>query len=140
MPPIITEESSTALTEGIRVTAQPFYVPEKSNPAKSDFFFAYQITITNEGKSPAQLRTRHWIITDGNGRIHEVKGDGVVGEQPRLESGDSHEYMSFCPLKTARGSMHGTFGMVRDDGASFDADVPTFALVAPVADAAKLLN
>lgn len=140
MSPIITEKSSTAVTEGVRVTAQPMYVPEKSNPAKGHFFFAYQITISNEGTVPARLVRRHWIITDGNGRIHEVKGDGVVGEQPRLEGGDSHEYMSFCPLETARGSMHGTFEMHRDDGSTFDAAVPTFALVAPVADADKLLN
>lgn len=140
MPPIMTEKSSTIVTEGIRVTVQPLYVPEKSNPTRGDFFFAYRITIANEGPAPAQLRTRHWIITDGNGSIHEVKGDGVVGEQPRLETGDIHQYTSFCPLKTARGSMHGSFQMVRDDGTSFDAEVPAFALVAPVADADKLLN
>ncbi len=140
MSPVITEKSSTAVTRGVRITVQPLYVPEKSNPPKGHYFFAYQITITNEGTDPAQLRTRHWIITDGNGRIHEVKGDGVVGQQPRLECGESHEYTSFCPLETPRGSMHGTFQMFRDDDSSFDAEVPAFALVAAVPDADKLLN
>lgn len=140
MPAIITEESSTALTEGIRVTVQPAYVPERSDPAAGTFFFAYHIEIKNEGTAPARLLTRHWVITDGAGHIEEVRGDGVVGDQPHLVPGEAHEYTSFCPIRTPRGSMHGSYGMVRDDGAAFDAEVPPFALVAPGAEQASSLN
>ena len=97
---------SQAVTEGIQVEVS-HYVAERSNPARDLYFFAYRIKITNEGSEPAQLISRHWIITDGEGRVEEVQGPGVVGKQPRLAPGESFEYTSFCPLHTARGCRAG---------------------------------
>jgi ApaG protein len=121
---------SVAVTEGIRVEVTPFYVSERSSPEKGYFFFAYRVVIANEGDAPARLVARHWIITDGHGRTEHVQGPGVVGETPRLEPGQRHEYTSFCPLNTPQGSMRGTYQMVRDDGARFDARVEVFSLMA----------
>ena len=121
---------STAITAGIRVETNPYYVPERSQP-DALYFFAYQITISNVGDQPAQLVSRHWIITDGDGRIEQVRGPGVVGNQPRLEPGQSFEYTSFCPLPTPVGEMQGTYQMVRDDGEKFDAEVAAFTLATP---------
>jgi len=135
-----TSDALTASTEGIRVTVRPAYVPGDSAPAQGRYVFAYQVTITNEGTEPVQLRTRHWIITDAVGKIQEVKGDGVVGEQPRLEPGASHEYTSFCVLESPRGTMRGTYQMFRDGGSSFDAEIPLFSLVAPDKRARDYLN
>jgi len=135
-----TKSPPSAVTDGIRIIVETQFLPERSIPQNQQYVFAYLITISNIGRSAAQLRTRHWIITDANGGIEEVKGDGVVGEQPRLEPGQSHEYTSFCVLRTPRGSMHGTFQMFRDDGSSFDAEIPAFSLVAPGAEAEKYLN
>ena len=89
--------------------------------------------ISNEGSGAAQLLSRHWVITDGDGDEHHVRGPGVVGEQPRLKAGESFEYTSFCPLTTQIGSMHGTYRMVRDDGSTFDAEIAPFALALPFA-------
>lgn len=122
---------STATTQGIEVTVRSRYLPEQSAPDHNRFVFAYTITIANHGDEAAQLRTRHWIITDGRGGIEEVRGDGVVGEQPRLEPGEQFEYTSGCVLKTPIGTMHGTYQMVRDDGDGFDAEIAAFSLVAP---------
>ena len=127
--------SSTATTEGIRVTVKPRYVDERSQPAEKNYFFAYEVTIANVGAAPAKLLSRHWIITDGYGEEHHVRGPGVVGQQPRLEPGAEHRYESYCPLETPEGAMRGTFEMVRDDGATFDAEVATFAF-----SARRLLN
>jgi ApaG protein len=118
-------------TEGICISVRTAFVPERSNPRDSYFFFAYEVTIANEGDEPAQLLTRHWIITDGDGNVEEVVGDGVVGEQPYLAPGESYTYTSFCPLRTETGTMHGTYGMVRPDGRTFDAVIPRFTLVEP---------
>lgn len=120
--------SSEAVTRGVRVQAESQYVPEQSDPEKGVFFFAYQITISNEGESPAQLLSRHWVITDAEGRVKEVEGPGVIGEQPVIEPGDRHQYTSFCPLPTSSGSMYGTYQMVTDDGESFDAAIAPFRL------------
>jgi ApaG protein len=95
------------------------------------YFFAYRITITNVGDAPARLMSRHWIITDGSGRVEHVKGPGVVGEQPRLEPGAGFQYTSFCPLPTPVGTMEGSYQMVRDDGREFDAQIAPFTLAAP---------
>lgn len=116
------------MTQGIEVEVTPEYLPKESAPEASQFVFAYHITITNKGDTDVQLLTRHWIITDGAGVIHEVKGDGVVGEQPKLKPGQQHKYSSFCPLKTPTGNMRGSFQMVNHLGASFDVKIPLFFL------------
>jgi ApaG protein len=107
------------------------YRPDRSEPQRRRWLFSYTVTISNEGTAPAQLVTRHWIILDGNGHREDVRGDGVVGHQPRLEPGQSFEYTSFCVLQTSHGSMRGSYQMVRDDGARFDAVIAPFALVIP---------
>ncbi len=120
---------SSAVTCGIRVQVKTEFRPERSSPGR--YLFTYTIRLSNEGDSPAKLVSRHWIITDAQGSREEVVGEGVVGQQPRLKAGDVFEYTSFCALKTPHGSMHGTYHMVRDDGAAFEAEIPAFALVAP---------
>lgn len=120
-----------SVTEGIRISVRTAFVPERSNPGDSYYFFAYEVTIANDGDKPAQLMTRHWIITDAEGKVEEVVGDGVVGESPYLDPGESFTYTSFCPLRTETGTMHGAYGMVRPDGHTFDAEIPKFTLVEP---------
>ncbi len=122
---------SSAVTDGIRVEVRSEYRADRSEPQKRRWLFAYTVIIRNEGTAPAQLVTRHWIILDGNGHREDVRGDGVVGHQPRLEPGQSFEYTSFCVLQTTHGSMRGTYQMVRDDGGKFDAVIAPFALVIP---------
>jgi ApaG protein len=122
---------STALTDGIRVEVKATYVPEQSAPRSHRYVFAYTVQITNESEGPAQLRSRHWIITDGNGKVEEVKGPGVVGQQPSLKPGEHFEYTSGCVLPTPRGEMHGTYQMHRPDGSVFDATIAPFALALP---------
>jgi ApaG protein len=126
-------ERSEAVTRGIRVEVQSVLVPERSDPDDAQWFFAYRVRITNEGEEPAQLVSRHWVIIDGHGRIEEVRGPGVVGEQPTLGPGDAFEYTSACPLRTPHGSMHGTYQMVRPGGERFDAEIAPFALGEPEA-------
>ena len=113
---------SEALTEGIRVTVESIYVADQSSPRQSRYAFAYKVRIANEGPITTQLKSRHWIIVDGNGEAQEVRGDGVVGEQPVLQPGEEFEYTSGCMLKTPHGSMHGTYRMFREDGTSFEAE------------------
>jgi len=122
---------STAVTVGIRVEVRSDYRPERSEPQRQRWLFSYSVTIANDGPAPAQLVSRHWIILDGTGRREDVQGDGVVGHQPRLEPGESFEYTSYCVLQTSHGSMHGTYQMVRDDGARFDAEIAPFPLLVP---------
>ncbi|MDP9034207.1 MAG: Co2+/Mg2+ efflux protein ApaG [Myxococcota bacterium] len=126
-----TRDESTALTEGIRVVVRSAYVPEQSQPLASRFVFAYSVQIANEGPEPAQLRTRHWVITDGTGKVEEVRGPGVVGQQPYLRPGEHFEYTSGCVLQTPRGEMHGTYQMHRPDGRAFDATIAPFLLALP---------
>lgn len=102
--------------------------------------FAYTVVIANAGHETVQLRTRHWIITDGQGRVEEVRGDGAVGEQPVLEPGDEFQYTSGCVLETARGTMHGSYQMYRDDGSQFDAEIAPFVLATPGAESERILN
>jgi ApaG protein len=123
--------ASEAVTRGVRVQVDSFYVPERSEPADDRWFFAYRIKITNEGERTVQLLSRHWIITDGTGKVEEVRGPGVVGHQPRLPPGESFEYTSACPLPTSFGTMHGTYLMVTDSGERFDAEIAPFALGEP---------
>jgi len=122
---------SSALTNGILVTVRSQYISERSSLAAKQFAFAYTVKISNEGGETAQLKSRHWIITDGNGKIEQVRGPGVVGEQPTLKPGEHFEYTSGCVLETPRGSMHGTYQMVRSDGSEFDATIAPFALSLP---------
>jgi len=124
---------SDATTRGIRVQAQPTYIPERSSPAEGSYFFAYRIRISNRGDQTVQLLRRHWFITDGHGRVEEVEGPGVVGETPVLAPGASFEYTSFCPLPTPFGTMHGTYLMKAASGEEFDAEIGQFSLVAPQA-------
>ncbi|HEY9422718.1 MAG TPA: Co2+/Mg2+ efflux protein ApaG [Thermoanaerobaculia bacterium] len=122
---------SDTMTRGIRVQVQSFYDEERSSPQESYYFFSYRVRISNEGGRTAQLVSREWIITDGNGDAQRVQGPGVVGEQPVLAPGDEFEYTSFCPLPTPVGSMQGSYRMVLENGESFDADIAPFSLAAP---------
>lgn len=119
---------SETVTQGIRVQVRSFFVPERSAPDDGEWFFAYEVAISNEGRETAQLVSRHWVITDGQGEVQEVQGAGVVGEQPVLAPGESFAYTSACPLTTPVGSMYGTYRMVTDDGAAFDAVIAPFSL------------
>ncbi len=130
-----------AVTAGVRVSVEPRYAPEGSdpdhaNPRQRRFAFIYRILITNEGTAPARLLRRRWVIVNARGESHEVAGDGVVGEQPRLEPGESHEYESWVPLDTAWGTMEGSYTFARDDGGELQAEVGRFYLVAPAPEAA----
>ena len=108
----------------VKVAAKSFFIPEQSSPEKDCYVFAYTITIRNEGSIAAKLLTRHWIITDSNGKIEEVHGDGVVGEQPYLRPGEGFQYTSGAILETSVGSMRGSYQMIADDGMEFEADLP----------------
>jgi ApaG protein len=122
-----------AVTRGIEVKAAPRFLPEKSSPEKGYFFWAYTITLRNLGRETVQLKTRHWRITDGNGRLQEVRGPGVIGETPILKPGQDFEYTSGVPLPTPSGFMTGSYGMVTEAGEPFDIDIPTFSLDLPAA-------
>jgi ApaG protein len=113
------------------VSVRPRYLDAHSNPDEQHFVFAYTVTIRNTGSHTAQLISRHWIITDGNNQVEEVRGDGVIGEQPVLKPGESFEYTSGCPLPTPVGSMRGTYQCVADDGTTFEAAIPEFVLSVP---------
>jgi len=123
--------SSEAVTRNIRVQVHVDFSPERSRPADQHWFFLYTITITNEGSETVQLLTRHWIITDGNSHVEEVRGPGVVGEQPVLRPLQSFTYTSGCGLSTPFGVMQGTYQMVTPDGAQFDAVIAPFTLSEP---------
>ena len=115
----------------ITVVARATYLPEQSDPARDQYVFGYTITITNSGNVTAQLISRHWLITDGEHRVQEVKGLGVVGKQPTLKPGESFEYTSGTSIPTPVGTMHGTYQMQGDDGYAFDAPIPSFTLSVP---------
>ena len=118
-------------TPQIRVVVKSEFVPEQSAPDEDRFVFAYHIAITNDGDRPARLLTRHWIIMDGDAKVEEVRGDGVVGEQPFIAPGQTYQYSSGAILKTPVGSMQGSYGMVDEEGQSFDATIPAFRLAVP---------
>ena len=113
------------------VTASPKFLAEQSDPDANQFVFAYTITVHNTGETTAKLVSRHWVITDADGRVEEVKGEGVVGEQPVLQPGEAFRYTSGCPLETPVGSMRGTYHCVAEDGTHFDAEIPEFVLSMP---------
>ena len=115
----------------IRVQVTTAYLDEQSSPTEQRYVFAYTITIRNEGQSAARLLTRHWIITDANGRVKEVRGEGVVGEQPHLEPGQGFRYSSGAVLETPVGTMEGSYQMVDGEGHHFDAPIPAFRLAVP---------
>lgn len=121
----------TATTRAILVTVRPQYLPDQSDPAKAQYVWAYQVRIENKGDFTVQLRSRHWKITDGLGRLQEVKGHGVVGKTPMLRPGDVFEYTSGTPLSTPSGIMAGTYQMVSEQGEKFDIEIPTFSLDLP---------
>ncbi|MFT3773185.1 MAG: Co2+/Mg2+ efflux protein ApaG [Minicystis sp.] len=122
---------STAITNNIRVTVSTVYVPSQSAPTAHRYVFAYTIRIANEGTDTVQLKSRHWIITHGTGKVEEVRGPGVVGQQPVLRPGEHFEYTSGCVLETPRGSMRGTYQMHTSDGRLFDAEIAQFPLAMP---------
>ena len=121
----------SATTRAIVVTVTPQYLPDQSDPAKSQFVWAYQVRIENKGDIAVQLRSRHWRITDGLGRQQEVKGPGVIGKTPLLRPGEMFEYTSGTPLSTPSGFMGGTYQMVSESGEAFDIEIPTFSLDTP---------
>ena len=120
-----------ATTRHIRVTVCPTYLDEQSAPNDSHFVWAYHVTIENLGRETVQLRSRHWKITDARGELHEVRGAGVIGEQPTLEPGDSYDYTSGTPLTTPSGIMSGTYQMENERGEAFDIEIPAFSLDSP---------
>ena len=122
-----------AVTRQIEVTVEPNFMPERSSEAELRYFWSYTIVITNAGPETVQLRTRHWIITDATGRTQEVRGEGVVGEQPTLGPGERFQYTSGVPLPTSSGFMTGRYQMVTDRGERFEIDIPTFSLDSPQA-------
>ncbi|HSV19830.1 MAG TPA: Co2+/Mg2+ efflux protein ApaG [Casimicrobiaceae bacterium] len=115
----------------IEVVAKPAYLADQSDPAKNQYVFAYTITITNTGDVTAQLISRHWVITDGEHRTQEVKGLGVIGQQPVLKPGERFEYTSGASLPTPVGTMRGSYQMVAEDGHTFDAPIASFTLSVP---------
>ena len=127
-----------AVTRQIEVTVEPNFLPERSSVERREYFWSYTIVITNTGDETVQLRTRHWIITDASGRKQEVRGEGVIGEQPVLAPGERFEYTSGVPLQTASGFMTGSYQMVSQSGEQFDIEVPTFSLDSP--DSKRVLN
>jgi ApaG protein len=120
-----------ATTGDVTIRVSVSYLPEQSEPRHGRWFWSYHIRIENGGIAPVQLLTRHWIITDGRGQIAEVRGDGVVGDQPMIAAGESYDYVSGCPLSTSTGSMEGHYGMIDGQGMGFDVAIPRFALLAP---------
>jgi ApaG protein len=114
------------------VEVESSFVPDRSDPMRSRWFFAYRIRIANQSDAVVQLVSRHWIITDAHGRVEEVKGPGVVGQQPVLEPGEAFEYTSFCPLATPFGTMRGSYQMTTQDGSTFNAEIAQFTLSEPL--------
>jgi ApaG protein len=121
----------SAVTRNITVSVEPFYLEDRSEPAESRYVWAYRITIDNQSDQAVKLLSRYWHITDGKGRVEEVRGPGVVGEQPELDPGDSFQYTSGCPLPTPSGVMVGRYTMRNARGETFDIEIPAFSLDLP---------
>ena len=128
----------TATTRGIQVSVEPTYLDARSSPDDSQYFWAYRVRIENHGRETVQLLNRHWMISNSRGELTEVKGPGVVGEQPVLKPGERHEYTSGAPLDTPSGMMGGSYQMESETGERFDIEIPTFSLDRP--DQGVLLN
>ena len=122
---------SEVTTEGLRVEVEARYSSTHSSPETGRWFFLYTIRVSNESPEPVQLMSRHWVISDGTGRVEEVRGEGVVGEQPAIDPGDAFQYTSGCPLPTPFGSMEGNYEILRHDGSSFRARIAPFDLSQP---------
>ena len=127
----MTDEAYEATTQGVKVSVQPFYLEDESDPEEGRYFWAYQVRIENTSEESLQLKTRYWRITDSAGRPEEVRGEGVVGEQPIIEPGFVFEYTSGAPLGTASGFMAGHYRMHKNDGSSFEVEIPAFSLDSP---------
>jgi ApaG protein len=127
-----------AVTRNIEVSVEPFYLEERSDPAESRYVWGYRVTIANQSDEFVQLLSRYWHITDGLGRVEEVRGAGVVGEQPELSPGDSYQYMSGCPLTTPSGIMVGRYTMRNERDELFDVEIPAFSLDLP--DTVRTVN
>lgn len=127
------ESTSEAVTSGMRVAVRARFVPERSNPGDGEWLFEYTIKIANESDRSVQLLSRHWTITDGDGKVEEVRGPGVIGKQPIIGPGESFEYTSACPLTTSFGVMQGTYQMVASGGDHFDIAIAPFSLHEPYA-------
>jgi ApaG protein len=121
----------TATSRGIKVCVEPTCLDARSSPDNSQYFWAYRVIIENHGRETVQLLSRHWMISNGRGELTEVKGPGVVGEQPVLKPGESHEYTSSAPLNTPSGMMGGSYQMESETGERFDIEIPTFSLDRP---------
>lgn len=121
----------SAVTRDIEINVEPFYLAERSDPGENRFVWGYRVTIANQSDRAVKLISRYWHITDGQGRTEEVRGPGVVGEQPELNPGDSYQYMSGCPLTTSSGFMVGRYTMRSDTGELFEVDIPAFSLDLP---------
>ena len=119
------------ITRGVKIIVRPQYLDGQSKPEEGHFVWAYTITIENHGRETVTLRTRYWKITDANGQVQEVRGAGVVGEQPTLKPGDTYSYTSGCPLKTSSGFMVGAYQMQKPDGEFINVDIPAFSLDSP---------
>jgi ApaG protein len=120
-----------AITRGIAVSVEPTYLENRSSPGSSQYVWAYRVTIENQGRETVQLLSRHWMITNARGELNEVKGPGVVGQQPILKPGESYEYTSGAPLNTPWGMMGGSYLMESESGERFDIEIPTFSLDSP---------
>ena len=120
----------TKTTEGVTVTVQSYFLEERSDVMKNNFFFVYFVSIANHGPDPVKLLRRHWYIHDSMAEDYEVEGEGVVGEQPSVKPGMTYHYNSFCVLKSFEGSMEGRYTMQREDGSTFEAEIPRFYLKA----------
>jgi ApaG protein len=115
----------------INIEVIPAYIKEQSDPTNNHYVFSYTVTIRNDGDQPARLLTRHWVITDGDGQVQEVRGEGVIGEQPHLQPGEGFQYTSGTFMNTPVGTMQGSYQMIADDGEKFDAEIPSFTLSVP---------
>ena len=124
-------DRSEAVTRNIRVSVQAHYIEQRSRPEDGLWFFAYRVELENVGDETVQLMSRHWVITDGEARVEEVRGPGVIGEQPVLAPGDLFHYTSACPLPTSFGTMHGSYQMITSEGDRFDAKIAPFSLSLP---------
>jgi ApaG protein len=125
------KRKKVVMSHNINIDVDTLYIESESSPDDSQYVFAYTITITNQGTEAAKLLTRHWIITDANGHVEEVRGEGVVGEQPYLKPGEGFQYTSGTVLKTPIGTMSGSYQMMTDEGDDFDAKIPEFILSSP---------
>lgn len=132
-PPRRAREIYQAETRGIVVRVRPTFLEAQSDPAQGRWVWAYAVEIENRGERPVRLVARHWVITDGRGRVEEVRGPGVVGEQPWIAPGGAHRYVSGCPLGTDTGVMAGSYAMVTEAGDTFEAEIPAFSLHTPAA-------